>query len=936
MSAAFQSSTSCLSQPTAGSLLAQGDQTTLPVQFGIISSQSEACEIVLKKRHSELNLITQTSLQWMNIYPESRLVIIGHEQANYPSHDKVHEGLNSYLKSENHGLGDPNLSNAVAGFRDGNKYIVRIDGLGDYSFSNLNHPDNEIAAGAAKEILTQLKRYETAIQLAETFASKSNGEVVLQADFESQKLVAKILGRLHQVDEGFLSAGQAGLSKKIQFFNGIPHIYDNNRGTRYFFLKDLENFAERISLERGTTQELKNPALHLNNIKQTLSVLVHFFIDSNPQGYRHGRPFLMEKNGIKLVSDERVHSSFAKTIEECSTKVASASPESWHTTSSQISHELQEHIKKLSMAYPKFNSIDLSSVDFVQTLYSMLSKGNSKLDLGKDFSTPLTAQPLGRFVLLPDGSRRFDITSEDSRIRNIANYLVGEMGSAEFLKQGAKILPSDAAYITCLTHTNTPLTAVSHQAKHLKDFGHIDPKTYVFAWGQLNHPEEVWIFKEDVWDEECLARRNTDTVSKLLSRLTPSELSQEVKLFKSHRYKLSKLLLTGSLNANLAEPSFSVSVQEKNYDVTRFVPGERGDRFKYEGAKDRRLLSIMEPLGDLIAAGIISQRPNLHRRDTIIHELSDQRTTLTLLGPGESFSHSHRAKDIKEYLGDFVPQMYGNLLAQWLTPIARMTADLSPSIRNRTRQVYIAQCLKQVSQRLQSFSSELSPEAIQFRDGIGEIKSDKISKLLLRTPVKQLDVERHLKFTEKILNIDKKEIRELCRRIAKATLKELILIDKLAAPPRANASVAEWRAFEECAIAVSSLIERHLPESEKFRRTIDQLHSICRRYDLLSVPERTWYISLLDVSTRALELGKKKLLVSLVNDAISLAADEQEFEALFQERGQELNLPYEIVKACYRAVLGLRAAIKKEATGNPNSKRLQQLKEAAKGLRRFK
>jgi hypothetical protein len=872
----------------------------------------------------------------MNIYPEDRLVIIGDEQAHYPSHDKVHEGLKNYLSSENHGLGDPNLSNVVAGFRDGNKYIVRIDGLGDYSFSNLNHPDNEIAAGAAKEILAQLKRYEAAIQLAETFASKSNGEVILQADFESQKLVAKILGRLHQVDQDFLSAGQAGLSKKIQFFNGIPHIYDNNRGTRYFFLKDLKDFAERISLERSTAQDIDNPALHLNNIKQTLSILVHFFTDSNPQGYPHGRPFLIEKNGIKLVSDESVYSSFAKTIEECSTKVASASPDSWYTTSYQISHELQEHIQKLSMAYPKFNSIDLSSVDFVQTLYSMLSKGNSKLDLGKDFSTPLAAQPLGRFVLLPDGSRRFDIKSEDSRIRNIANYLVGEMGSAEFLKQGAKILPSDAAYITCLTHTNTPLTAVSHQAKHIKDFGHIDPKTYVFAWGQLNHPEEVWIFKEDVWDEESWTHRNTDTVAKLLSRLTPSELSDEVKLFESHRYQLSKLLLTGSVNTDLADSSFSVSVQEKNYDVTRFVPGERGDRFKYEGPKDRRLLSIMEPLGNLIAAGIISQRPNLHRRDTIIQESIDEKIALTLLGPGESFSHSHRAKDIKEYLDDFVPQMYGNLLAQWLTPIARMTTEFDTSIRDRTRQVYIAQCLKQVSQRLISFASDSSPEAMQFRDGIREIKREKIYRLLLRAPVKELDITRHLKFTEKILNIDKEEVRELCRRIAKATLKELILIDKLAPPPRANASVAEWRAFEECAIAVSSLIERHLPEAKKFRRTIDQLHSVYKRYDLLTVPERTWYISLLDVSTRALELGKKKLLVSLVNEAISLAADEQEFEALFQERGQELNLPYETVKACYRAVLGLRAAIEKEATRNPCSKRLQQLKEAAKGLRQLK
>jgi hypothetical protein len=336
----------------------------------------------------------------------------------------------------------------------------------------------------------------------------------------------------------------------------------------------------------------------------------------------------------------------------------------------------------------------------------------------------------------------------------------------------------------------------------------------------------------------------------------------------------------------------------------------------------------MEPLGKLIAAGIVGQLPHLPRRDTIINTTPNGTATLTLLSPGESFCQSHRAESVTEYLDDFVPQMYGNLLSQWLIPVSRATSEHGEDVRSSTRHALLKQCLKSMRKALKSVTSEKTDQGRDFREKLAETYQQHARLRNTNYLPKELSITTFLPFTEKILKVDREFIRKISNRISRAAMNELALIDRLAPPPQDSSSIDQWSAVEECSTATSSLIERHLPEAKKFRKTIDLLKEISTKYDLLTVREKAWYISLLDIDTRARELGKRKILTMLAKQAVDESANEHDFYKKYSKIGEGLDLPYESVVAYYRAVLGLRASLKTEILAPGPSERGKQLKMA--------
>jgi hypothetical protein len=890
---------------------------------------SQASQIILTKQGSSANAASTIPnlRQWVNIYPHQGLIAIGDSYENYPTHDRVDEGLKAQLLSENLFSGHYNLSDPVAGFRDGNKYIVRIDGLNDSIFKDYSSSNAQIASGASERIKEQLLRYEAAIRLATLKAEESGGKVILQADLESQQLIAKVLGRLHQVDRDYLNVGPEGLRKKIQSFGGLPHIYDNNKGTRYFFLNDLESFAQNIA--KNESQE---------EIQRTLSELVHFLTDRNPQGYRHGKPFLVEPNGKKVVLNEKVYQDFAKEVEKAFNLVSRDASAGWETVRVSSSLALVKSIEALKEVYPYFHSIDLDSSEFVNLFCANLQRSSSKLDLGEEFSTPLSAQELGRFAIDKNGERVFEVLTEDLELTKLANWLASNQGGDDLADLGAAIRPSEADYITCYT-PDTPLTFEPHPTEFVKRYGHLEPRSYVIEFGRAGDAPERWVIEENVWSSENWQKRNTRAARELINRFSTAELSIAVKQVKDDQQRLLGTLLADP-SAQLAEeyqwrtiPSPQESLLHLyNYRIRRFVPGKRADDIRLSQLNALELAKLMDPLGHLIAAGIIGQLPHLPRRDTIVNTTPEGRSTLTLLGPGESFCHSHRSKSISEYLNDFVPQMYGNLIAQWLLPVSRATSDFEAEVRSSTRRTLLKQCLKAMRKALKSATSRDTTVGREFRDKIEQIY-ERQTRLRGKDPLpKELNLATFLSFTEKILRIGKEDIGRISARIARATMKELALIDRLAPPALGCSSIDQWSAVEECSTAASSLIERHLPEAKKFRRTIDLLNDISTQYDLLSVREKAWFISILDVGTRAKELGMRSILATLVKGAISESANERDFYRRYTGIGEDLDLPYEAVVAYYRAVIGLKTALQNEKLRSGAAERRKQLRTAIRRL----
>ena len=924
MSAAFSNN------PSGNDLFDQEQTSPRLTLFISKNLPTTAKEILLTKEESEIQAASANPKlrQWLNIYPYEGLIAVGDTYNNYPTHDRVDEGLSKLLGLKECLSSEYNLSDPVAGFRDGNIYIVRIDGLRDEIFEDYSLGDFQKSSRAAERINQQLVRYEKAMQIATQVAEKSGGKVIIQADFESQKLIAKILGRLHQVDRDYLSVGPEGLRKKMQSFAGIQHIYDNNKGTRYFFLDDLKTFAHSIS--SSSSRE---------DVQRTLSELSHFLTDRNPRGFRHGKPFLFEPNGKQPVLNDRVYLDFAKEVEKARQLASRSTDFNWSTVRSSVSSALLKPIEALKESYPKFNSINLDSSDFVSAFYSVLQRGGSKTDLGEEFSTPLNAIEFGKFRLQQNGGREFEILTSNNDLAKITAWLLSEQGMDDLVKLGAKIKPSEADYITCYT-PDTPLTFEPHPTEFVKRFGHLEPRSYVIEFGQAGKTQERWVIEENVWSSENWLKRPTKTVRKLLQQFSPAELSIAVKRFKDEQQRLFSALLNDS-TAGLAEeyqwrtiPYPPESFESfNNYRVRRFVPGKRADDIQMDKMDSFKLARVMEPLGQLMAAGIIAQLPHLPLRDTILNTTSNGTGILTLLGPGESFCHSHREKRVPEYLNDFVPQMYGNLLAQWLLPVSRITSGFDDKIRKRTRVALIDQCLKSMRHRLMSTASDSTQIGRNFRELLAQIYDNHQRSRDEGYLLKQLKITTFLPFTEKMLKLDKGDILQISDRIGRATMKELALIDRLAPPPTDTASIDQWLAVEECSTAASSLIERHLPEAKKFRVTIDRLKDISTEYNLLTVRERAWYISLLDVDTRARELGKRNVLAQLVKKAVSESANELDFYGRYKAIGQDLDLSYESVVAYYRAVLGLRASLQTEGQKSHSSKRCSQLKMAIASLR---
>jgi hypothetical protein len=229
---------------------------------------------------------------------------------------------------------------------------------------------------------------------------------------------------------------------------------------------------------------------------------------------------------------------------------------------------------------------------------------------------------------------------------------------------------------------------------------------------------------------------------------------------------------------------------------------------------------------------------------------------------------------------------------------------------------------------LKSATSVKTKIGCDFREKIARIYEDQARLKDKSYLPKELSIATFIPFTDKILCIDRKAINKISTRISRAVMNELALVDRLAPPPRDSSSIDQWSAVEECYTAASSLIERHLPEAKKFRKTIDLLNDISTEYDLLTVQERAWHISLLDIDTRARELGKRNVLAALVKAAVNESQNENDFYKRYSEIGEGLDLPHESVVAYYRAVLGLRASLRTENLARGSPEREKQLRMA--------
>lgn len=821
----------------------------------------------------------------------------------------------------------------VNGYVDGKNYIIRIEPL----------PEDCSPA----EIRNLAKLYEQTIDIATIRAHTCGGAVSLQADGDSQKLVAKLLNRLHQVVDPNQSVAEMIRKATKQSASG-RYIYNANTGTRYYFPEDLLSIAKQsvITLAPHLSERERETLVtdHHQQFTTTLGELVQFLNSRNRMGNREGQIFLVDKAALTVNNNTDTLARFADQLDAVLTTVEKST--NWLNDQFRVYSELQDIVHELkSQTHPDFFGINLKSPRFVELVNRALRSESSKIDLGEDFSTPLSAREFGAFQADRRGNRQFVVTSRDPQLRAIAEWLFNSEGGLKILSRDEGPSQIAKADYVSLYVPETPLTFEPHPTNFVRRFGHLEAKSFVVEFGQLGQAPERWVIEENVWAPARWDERRTPTVGKLMSQLDRLNLSLFVKDFKDAQYELFGALLSAMRDSSVAlAPTYQwvsipglgpSDISIDNCRVRPFINGTRSDKVKFDEWSSVRLAPTIEMLGDLMAAGIIAQLPHLPRRDIILSNAPGKRTIggVTFLSPGESFCHSSRAKNIKEYLQDVVPRLYGNHIARWIASIGHVEGSSEDKSWRKVQRVLIDSCVSRISQRLSEISKGSTPNGERIREQLAQ-KMDRVAQrygneIAVWRPA-ELQIATFLPFSRRLLDLNRSQIRSLSEAIAMVAKAELRLIDKIAPAPRKGADPKRWAEVDACATAVSCLIEGHLSEASRLREVLSGLKTLAQDLNHLSVVERTWYISVLDVNMRISELKKKKAMGQIFAQAFNEARDEKQFYTTILEKAPIIDLSYETISSCYHAIAGLKESFKRLENSDPKR---AQIAKALKALR---
>ena len=319
--------------------------------------------------------IDPKELIWANIYPERGIIAIGECQPDYRKHDDVHRGFVAEMKKEGVTISadEPSVSCLI----DRGTFSLRIEALKD------SCPYEQMHQLAVK--------YERAIQLAEARAAEKGGRVVLEADSISQQLMAKILGRMHQVAN--INTSDVKLINKAIRGDKLPtdvrHVYDKNTGTRHFFVGDLEALARKAPFNRDAYPEedlVSALQKHRETMRATISQLARFLTGFNRAGSREGQFFIVDPNSGERVTSPELLANYVDAIADLDSTVES-SPH-WLKEERRIVGCLDDVIKMIKAdCDPDFHAINTQSRRFVELVSQALRDESPAEEPGRRFST---------------------------------------------------------------------------------------------------------------------------------------------------------------------------------------------------------------------------------------------------------------------------------------------------------------------------------------------------------------------------------------------------------------------------------------------------------------------------------------------------------------------------------------------------------------------
>lgn len=854
---------------------------------------------------------------WVNVYPDSNLIVLGTAQAYYRTHASVHESLCRLMSRK--GMNEAPDENIVSAWVDGNPE-------GTSQTLSLYIPGPPRSYERMQRLAATL---ENAIQLAEARAAERGGRVVLQADGESEQKMAKILGRLHQV----ANIGKTDVEMISDAIDGdqleseVRHIYDRNTGTRYFFGDDLEKLSNRVVFNRQAYQGADNDSAwdtHRETMLRTFEQLAYYFTKQNRRGNREGQLFIVDRKTGQQITSKDVLSEFEDAIIDSSSSIKYSL--GWPSA-------LEEHIRETlgtlinkikDRGDPDFYAINTQSPRFVELISQLIRSESPEEAPERRFSTPLEPLHFGYVRPNADGGREFVVTTTDPKLQDIGHWLFGKEARTFIADNDCPLAITDADYI-CVYKPKTLLTFEPHPPDFIRKLGEVSVESFVVEWGSLDSPPFRLILKGNEYAPSRLPERETPTVKELLKKWSAWELSEFIREFKEAQHDLLKCILTviPDTKVTLANKERWVSVygpsatdEEKlhkthNYCAKFWVEGPRADLIDFGKRDDAQQRLIVQMEADVSAALILAGAPYIQSRDLIFDPLSGNNivTVGTFLSTNELFCHGG-GSSVQHYCKQVVPILYGNHMARRAASLDYSLApDEQVSLRHKQDQLIDAYT-KRIRKTLLTFSTGVPDGGTGAKErillAIREAATTHRAHLKGWRP-EMFQPETFVRFTLELLDWQPKQINAICKQIGMTAKKELNLITKIAHIPESGATVETLEQFENCANSVSSLIAAHLLKRDYLEQAITGLKTVAAP-NPLTVLERSWYTTVLDVNIRIAEVRKKTTALPMLKILFEKAKDRENFAKLLKESSLKTGLADETIKAFYDAVYGLRAA----------------------------
>jgi hypothetical protein len=793
-----------------------------------------------------------------------------------------------------------------------------------------------------KPVLEMIQMYREAIGVAKVLAETRGGQISIEAESDSAKRIADMLGALHLV--GTISAPRQNFRSKVEEHHDLgPVYYARATGTRYITPSQLE-----------TTKELANDR---ENLLGRLGALVAGLDPTyrNSHGKREYAFLMFNPMTSQFNENAADHNELHETLKDCFDVIGQISKKQWNTPEAQITihrqiESLVEYFRYCFSGKP-FDYDDFSNAEFVRFLQRRLSVVDGAVRFKPSFfSTPQEWLELGSF----DASfTQFTFSTENAEHKAIGEWYL------KTIPQGTSLTSiglSSPRYDTLTYHQRS-----ADETRHYQDPP--DDSVIIRAGDLLAEREIFTVLRRHPFPPEFWRSKPTKHVKELVSRFQGHEellttayttlLQSQIDVFNSISsmgHESSRFSIPNWEPVSLEVPNDRSASEKRFYLKRPLIPGERDDLRDMMGMSFDETLQRFSATGSNMALNFLLMRNSFLPRDQLTTE-GDPKTgevfKMISIGASESLCDSLRLgrgnglrsiDPIKDYARKS-SIIYGShlfmMLATFMHRHDQDNASELPESRAQSFQIAAEYLEDALTARFVNAYRDQQKRNLRSIDSVDaryrELEDHFAGAGIQGGIPRDFDIRPQLPLMYRLLDgrcIDSEQYMHGVRKVAREMLenyKEFICDEDVKS--NSSVSIADKASFIE---ALRSLRSNHVAYPGVARNVWKVAVKLAIEYKELSVKEREWLLGLTDVAAwvRTVQVANYKDICR----AVGKCQNADDFAAQVNALVPGAYLSRHTAKRFYNAVQGLNVSYTAASPGNSKEAALKEALKMCTGV----